>query len=293
MCCASAPSGSPPSPCPDGAQAVADGGRAAGGPSGSRARCREWRAPFGAMSAANWIGMNANQYLHRYGAPREMLGLIALNGRAQRGLNPEAIYRDPMTMDDYLSARPDHLPLRALRLRRAVRRLHRGDRLGRRGRRRPAPPGGAHRGHRHPDPGAGVLGPGHADPRAAGASARPRTCGPGPTCGPPTSTWRWSTTASPSTPSRGSRASGSAGSARPTTGSTVAAASPSTASSRSTRTAGSSRRAGATGSGSSTRRSPSCATTPATRQVAGATTAVVTSGGGTPSGVLLLQRKDA
>ena len=30
---------------------------------------REWRAPFGAMSAANWIGMNANQYLHRYGSP--------------------------------------------------------------------------------------------------------------------------------------------------------------------------------------------------------------------------------
>ena len=40
----------------------------------------EWRAPFGAMSAANWIGMNANQYLHRYGATREMLGL----DRAQR-----------------------------------------------------------------------------------------------------------------------------------------------------------------------------------------------------------------
>ena len=30
-----------------------------------------WRAPFGALSAANWIGMIANQYLHRYGASRE------------------------------------------------------------------------------------------------------------------------------------------------------------------------------------------------------------------------------
>ena len=67
---------------------------------------REWRAPFGAMSAANWIGMNANQYLHRYGAPRELLGLIALNARRNAALNPNAIYRDPMTMDDYLSARP-------------------------------------------------------------------------------------------------------------------------------------------------------------------------------------------
>jgi acetyl-CoA acetyltransferase/uncharacterized OB-fold protein len=77
------------------------GGRArASGPFG------EWRSPFGAMSAANWIGMNAEQYLHRYGAPREMLGLIAVTERAHAALNPNAIYRDPMTMDDYLSARP-------------------------------------------------------------------------------------------------------------------------------------------------------------------------------------------
>jgi acetyl-CoA acetyltransferase/uncharacterized OB-fold protein len=66
----------------------------------------EWRAPFGAMSAANWIGMNANHYLHRYGATREMLGWIAINGRTNAARNPAAIYRDPMTMDDYLSARP-------------------------------------------------------------------------------------------------------------------------------------------------------------------------------------------
>jgi acetyl-CoA acetyltransferase len=65
----------------------------------------EWRLPFGAASAANWIGMNANQYLHRYGASRELLGWIALTARANAARNPVAIYRDPMTMDDYLSAR--------------------------------------------------------------------------------------------------------------------------------------------------------------------------------------------
>jgi acetyl-CoA acetyltransferase len=70
----------------------------------------EWRFPFGAMSAAHWIAMNANQYLHRYGATREMLGWIALNGRANAARNPAAIYRDPMTMDDYLSARPITTP---------------------------------------------------------------------------------------------------------------------------------------------------------------------------------------
>jgi acetyl-CoA acetyltransferase/uncharacterized OB-fold protein len=66
---------------------------------------REWSAPYGAMSAANWIGMTANQYLHRYGADRELLAAIALNGRANAARNPNAIYRDPMTLDDYMSAR--------------------------------------------------------------------------------------------------------------------------------------------------------------------------------------------
>jgi len=78
-----------------------------GGTGGGRASgSSQWRSPFGAMSAANWIGMNANQYLHRYGASKEMLGWIALNARANAARNPAAIYRDPMTMDDYLSARP-------------------------------------------------------------------------------------------------------------------------------------------------------------------------------------------
>jgi acetyl-CoA acetyltransferase len=39
-----------------------------------------------------------------------MLGLIALNGRANAARNPAAIYRDPMSMDDYLSARPITTP---------------------------------------------------------------------------------------------------------------------------------------------------------------------------------------
>ncbi len=67
----------------------------------------EWRAPYGAMSAAHWIATNAHQYMHRYGASREdTLACIALNGRANAARNPRAIYRNPMTMDDYLGARP-------------------------------------------------------------------------------------------------------------------------------------------------------------------------------------------
>ena len=80
--------------------------RLGGGGGGRAGGWMQWRLPYGAASASNWIGMNANQYFHRYGATREMLGRIAINGRTNAARNPAAIYRDPMTMDDYMSARP-------------------------------------------------------------------------------------------------------------------------------------------------------------------------------------------
>jgi acetyl-CoA acetyltransferase len=80
-------------------------GHGGGGPSRIGGDMMQWRAPFGAMSAANWIGMNASLHFHRYGTTREALGRIALNARANAARNPAAVYRDPLTMDDYLSAR--------------------------------------------------------------------------------------------------------------------------------------------------------------------------------------------
>jgi acetyl-CoA acetyltransferase len=85
-------------------------GRGGGGGGGRVSGFQEWRAPFGALSVANWIAMNANQYFHRYRATRELLGHVAINGRVGAGRNPAAIYRDPMTMDDYMAARPITTP---------------------------------------------------------------------------------------------------------------------------------------------------------------------------------------
>lgn len=68
-------------------------------------RTTGWQMPFGAISAAHTLAQNAQRHFHRYGTTRETLGWIALNQRANAALNPTAIYRDPMTMDDYLSAR--------------------------------------------------------------------------------------------------------------------------------------------------------------------------------------------
>ncbi|MEV0904097.1 thiolase C-terminal domain-containing protein [Streptomyces hokutonensis] len=69
-----------------------------------------WMKPFGATSAAHTLAQNAQRHFHRYGTTRETLGWIALNQRANAALNPTAVYRDPLTMDDYLNARPITTP---------------------------------------------------------------------------------------------------------------------------------------------------------------------------------------
>ncbi len=65
----------------------------------------QWSIPFRAYSAANWLALNAQRHFHEYGTTKEQLGQIALNARKNAALNPKAIYREPMTMDDYLAAR--------------------------------------------------------------------------------------------------------------------------------------------------------------------------------------------
>jgi acetyl-CoA acetyltransferase/uncharacterized OB-fold protein len=76
----------------------------------SMGRMSGWQMPFGATSAAHTLAMNAQRHFQRYGTTKETLGWIALNQRANAELNPTAIYRSPMTMDDYLSARPITTP---------------------------------------------------------------------------------------------------------------------------------------------------------------------------------------
>ena len=61
--------------------------------------------PFGAMSAANWLALYARRHMYEFGTTREHMGLIATTARRHAGLNPSAIYRDPMSMEDYLNAR--------------------------------------------------------------------------------------------------------------------------------------------------------------------------------------------
>ena len=65
----------------------------------------QWSMPFRAYSAANWLAMNAQRHFHEFGTTREQMAQIALNARRNAGLNPNAIFRDPMSIDDYFAAR--------------------------------------------------------------------------------------------------------------------------------------------------------------------------------------------
>ena len=71
----------------------------------------EWVLPFSAPSAATWIAMMAQRHFHEYGTTREQLAYIALNARKNAALNPKGIYKDPMSLDDYLNARMISSPL--------------------------------------------------------------------------------------------------------------------------------------------------------------------------------------
>jgi acetyl-CoA acetyltransferase len=71
----------------------------------------QWFAPFNAISAANWTAQYAMRHVKRYGMTREQLAQIALTDRAHAALNPRALVRKPLSMDEYLSARMISTPL--------------------------------------------------------------------------------------------------------------------------------------------------------------------------------------
>ena len=84
-----------------------------GGPGRSRAtRGNAWTSPYNALSAGNIYALYAQAYFAKYGATSAQLGAIAVNGRNMAALNPNAIYREKITLDDYLASRFISTPLR-------------------------------------------------------------------------------------------------------------------------------------------------------------------------------------
>lgn len=65
----------------------------------------QYLLPFGAMSAVDWVAWSARYHFERFGLTRERLAQIPLSNRRHAALNPKAILRDPLSLEDYLSAR--------------------------------------------------------------------------------------------------------------------------------------------------------------------------------------------
>ena len=78
---------------------------ARGGMGGACRRRSSTSSPTASPRPPNWIACYAQRHMHDYGTTREQLGAIAINARTNAASNPQAIYTEPMTMDDYLAVR--------------------------------------------------------------------------------------------------------------------------------------------------------------------------------------------
>lgn len=63
----------------------------------------QFQAPWGHALIAQYA-MSTNRHLHEYGTTIEQLAEIAVSARYNAGFNPDAFYRDPITIDDVQSS---------------------------------------------------------------------------------------------------------------------------------------------------------------------------------------------
>jgi len=70
----------------------------------------QWGKPYG-VGYPTYGALAMQRYLHDSGATREQLAQVAVVSRANAARNPDAVYRDPITVEDYLAARMISDPL--------------------------------------------------------------------------------------------------------------------------------------------------------------------------------------
>lgn len=80
---------------------------------GDRLRdARQWHHPFGVAAPAHEFALIASRHMHVYGTRPEHFGMQAVAQRYHASRNPDAIMRDPVTLDDWRAARPIADPIR-------------------------------------------------------------------------------------------------------------------------------------------------------------------------------------
>jgi acetyl-CoA acetyltransferase len=69
--------------------------------------------PYGSSSASQSAAMFCQRHMHEFGTTQDQLGLICVTQRRHAGLNPRALFKDPLSLEDYHASRwisrPFHL----------------------------------------------------------------------------------------------------------------------------------------------------------------------------------------
>jgi len=68
-------------------------------------RASPWEAPYKPLTPLSSYALAAARHMHQYGTTKAQLGEVAISARKWAQLNPEAFSREPLSMEDYLSAR--------------------------------------------------------------------------------------------------------------------------------------------------------------------------------------------
>jgi acetyl-CoA acetyltransferase len=71
----------------------------------------DYMGPWGYGAANGVFALHTRHYMNTFGAQREDFGRLCMAFRANAGLNPNALLRAPLTMEEYLNARPIADPL--------------------------------------------------------------------------------------------------------------------------------------------------------------------------------------
>ena len=74
-----------------------------------------WHSPYGLLTPASWVAMNARRYMHAYGATSEDFGRVSVADRRHAATNPKAWFHGrPITLAEHQASRWIVEPLRLL-----------------------------------------------------------------------------------------------------------------------------------------------------------------------------------
>jgi len=76
----------------------------------------QYEIPYGFGAAPTYFGLITTRHMHEYGTTLEQWAQVAVSTRAWAGLNPKAMYRDPLTIEEVLNSRRICYPFNILNI---------------------------------------------------------------------------------------------------------------------------------------------------------------------------------